>query len=567
MRIIGILQLLIGISGLILGSMMTGDIGIAAMIGAVTSLLSGAGFLLPESKSRKMGRKTKLGMIISGTAALLLVVIGLALSSVNDKTVSREEFLTEQQFVQLYTDAKPFKGYQVDFYGRVFQAPEKTEKYQSFQVYAQDDDSKNTIVRLDDMAVDIQKGDILHIVGEVHDMFQGKNAFGAILKLPAIIAKKVEKTDYATAFAPAFKTIEVNQEQNQNGYVMSVTNVELAKQETRVHLKVRNESADTIDFHTYSSTLIQGDKQYERISNFHANYPEINSDNIRPSVTTEGVIVFPSVDPNGDNFTVTFEGSSDNWEVRIEPFTFEIPLKHEVTVAKDELTNRVHNDKESPLRVTENGPKTPIDTWPSMSSEKQVELNRFFSDLSSVNFGTSPYIRDSKISQYSTDELIRFAIERNQQFGLDNSYVFNPDNENELMMHQDLIAETIEHFFGIQIKHKSISGYQYKDGYYRWDAYRWAYTDSNLFSQVQQLFDNQDGTLTAVISVYQDLSDYGFFNSDDPDHLQAKAIRYQPQAAWPDSSNFSYVGSVAATIKKSESDDWIVIDYKVESMY
>lgn len=224
-------------------------------------------------------------------------------------------------------------------------------------------------------------------------------------------------------------------------------------------------------------------------------------------------------------------------------------------------------EEEETPNVTENPPNTPSDTWPSLSLEQQIEFNQYFSEFSSVNFGTSPYIKDSAISSYSTDELIRFAIERNQKFGQDNSYSFNPKNDNELMMHQDLVTEVIVHFFGIQINHKSISGYRYKDGFYRWDAYRWTYTDSNLFSQVQRLLDNQDGTLTAEIGVYQDLNDYGYFNSEDPDHLQAKTLRYQPLATGSDASHFSYIGTVKATIKNSESDDWIVIDYKVESMY
>lgn len=223
-------------------------------------------------------------------------------------------------------------------------------------------------------------------------------------------------------------------------------------------------------------------------------------------------------------------------------------------------------DEEEPL-ITEESKNTPTDTWPSLSLEQQIEFNQYFSEFSSVNFGTSPYIKESAISSYSSDELIRFAIERNLKFGQDNSYSFNPGNDSELMMHQDLVAEVIAHFFDIEIKHKSISGYRYSDSFYRWDAYKWTYTDSNLFSQVLKLFDNQDGTLTAEIGVFQDLNDYGYFNSEDPDHLQAKAIRYQPQTAWSDASAFSYIGTVKATITKSEDDGWTVIDYKVESMY
>ncbi|MCL2189861.1 MAG: hypothetical protein FWC16_12755 [Defluviitaleaceae bacterium] len=45
MKIIGILLLVIGVIGILLGSMMFGDIGIAAMIGAATAIVSGIGFL------------------------------------------------------------------------------------------------------------------------------------------------------------------------------------------------------------------------------------------------------------------------------------------------------------------------------------------------------------------------------------------------------------------------------------------------------------------------------------------------------------------------------------------
>ncbi|MEF2244233.1 hypothetical protein [Paenibacillus sp. IITD108] len=345
MRIVGILQLVNGILGLILGSMMTGDIGIAAMIGAITSLLSGIGFLMPDGTPAKLSRKIKIGLMISGAAILILVVIGLVANTINNSTVSREELLTDEQFDQLYTNAKPYKGYQVDFYARVFQSPDKAAKYQSFQVYAQNDDHKNTIIRLDDITIDIQKDDILHIVGEVHDMFEGRNAFGAKITAPAIIAKKVTKTDYATAFAPAIKTINMDQEQNQNGYIISVDKVELTEQETRIYITIKNESTNSIDFHTYSSTLIQGNTQFERVSNYQANYPEVNSSNIRPGVITKGIIVFEAINIDGDNFTVTLEGSSDNWEVRTAPFTFEIPLKHEVLKPVSPFPNSLYEGK------------------------------------------------------------------------------------------------------------------------------------------------------------------------------------------------------------------------------
>ncbi|WP_438317287.1 hypothetical protein [Sporosarcina sp. FA9] len=45
MKIIGILLLIIGGIGLLLSSMMFGDIGLAAAIGSTTAILTGVGFL------------------------------------------------------------------------------------------------------------------------------------------------------------------------------------------------------------------------------------------------------------------------------------------------------------------------------------------------------------------------------------------------------------------------------------------------------------------------------------------------------------------------------------------
>ena len=50
MKIIGILLLVIGAIGILLGGMMFGDIGIAAMVGAITAILSGMGFLMVAKK-------------------------------------------------------------------------------------------------------------------------------------------------------------------------------------------------------------------------------------------------------------------------------------------------------------------------------------------------------------------------------------------------------------------------------------------------------------------------------------------------------------------------------------
>ena len=55
--VIGILLVLTGIIGFILGGSMFGDIGVAAMIGAVAALLSGLGLIAVSRALKKTMRK------------------------------------------------------------------------------------------------------------------------------------------------------------------------------------------------------------------------------------------------------------------------------------------------------------------------------------------------------------------------------------------------------------------------------------------------------------------------------------------------------------------------------
>lgn len=54
MKVIGILLIVLGVIGILLGMMMFGDIGIACIVGALGSLLSGIGFLSANKKISSM---------------------------------------------------------------------------------------------------------------------------------------------------------------------------------------------------------------------------------------------------------------------------------------------------------------------------------------------------------------------------------------------------------------------------------------------------------------------------------------------------------------------------------
>lgn len=50
MKVIGIIEIVLGVIGILLGLMMYGDIGIACIVGALAALLSGIGFIITSKK-------------------------------------------------------------------------------------------------------------------------------------------------------------------------------------------------------------------------------------------------------------------------------------------------------------------------------------------------------------------------------------------------------------------------------------------------------------------------------------------------------------------------------------
>jgi hypothetical protein len=248
-----------------------------------------------------------------------------AIEAANEVSESKGTLLSADEFEKMFSDPKKYKGSKVEFYGRIFVEPERDSDGTYLQVFANNNSERNTIIMIEDPNVDVAMDDIIHVTGTVKDAFEGENAFGGVITAPMILADSIEKTDYQTAFAPAKQTIELNAEQNQHGYKLTVQKVELADQETRVYVQVANETNNKIYFYTFDAKLIANGKQLEEEMNYDANYPEVQSE-LLPGVTTDGIIVFPALEEGVSTFQLYFEGSSDNWEIDFEPFVFDVGM-------------------------------------------------------------------------------------------------------------------------------------------------------------------------------------------------------------------------------------------------
>ncbi|WP_050616513.1 hypothetical protein [Bacillus testis] len=260
------------------------------------------------------------------SAIILLLMFSSAACSSEDKdkktSTSNEttKELKQAEIGKLYDNPKKYKGYKVDFYARIFIDPEQDGDGTYIQAYANDNSNYNTIIGIDDPDLEVKDGDIIHVTGKVKDEYKGENMMGATIIAPAIKADKIEVSDYATAFAPAIKTINVNKTIDQHGYSITLQKIETAKKETRAYISIKNNTQDSISFYSFNAKLLVNSSQMEKLNEGH--YEDIQSD-ILPGVQTEGVLAFPKI-PDSGQLKLHLEGSSDNFDINIDPFEFTV---------------------------------------------------------------------------------------------------------------------------------------------------------------------------------------------------------------------------------------------------
>lgn len=254
-------------------------------------------------------------------ALLLLSSLLIGCSSGEDNKTTNGKYSgdiieTEEEFREMYFDPDKYSGANIEFPIRIIGGLGRGESGPRLQGLAYDKDNLSVAIEID-TNIDLNSRDIAIVKGQV----EGVEGEGRI-SLVNIKADSIEKVDYVSAFSPAIKTVEINEEIDQDGYVMGVEKIEFAEKETRIYINVINNTEDNIRFSNYQSKLIQGSNQFKEKEEYNRDYPEIDSE-VFPGVTEEGIIVFPKIDREED-IRLYLVGRSDDFDIKYEPFIFEI---------------------------------------------------------------------------------------------------------------------------------------------------------------------------------------------------------------------------------------------------
>ena len=227
-------------------------------------------------------------------------------------SASSTEHFTRDNWDLLDSDPETYTGASVEIVGRVFSSPERDEGSVTFQMWADPDNSNwNTVVGYADPSLRVTDGTYVRVTGTVNGKAEGTNAFGGTVSAPVVIAHSVKIVDATAAASPAIDTLG-RAAFRQAGITITVRKIEIAPDETRVFVAVKNGSAYDFSIYSYSAKIVQGGRQYEQKYS-SADYPELSSDLV-PGAFTTGVIVFPALSPN-HAVKLYLEGSSENYDV------------------------------------------------------------------------------------------------------------------------------------------------------------------------------------------------------------------------------------------------------------
>lgn len=261
----------------------------------------------------------------------LLTFIGIILSSgcapeeeaerarERETTTTEARRFTNADYDELMRNPGRFEGAQGTVYGRVFNVVEGSH----LQIFIDLENDRQFVLQTESSR-GIREDDFVKAEGEFTGIETFTNPFGGEISAPVIDLGSIEEVDPLVALpfmAPAFRTVEINQTVDQHGFAVTLVWVEFADDHTRALFRVRNGTSDAATLFVSSAVAVQGSKQFE--TEFVFDFPELQSD-YQPGTEAEGYIFFEPLDVGVGQARFSIDGYSENFDIDIEPFVFNV---------------------------------------------------------------------------------------------------------------------------------------------------------------------------------------------------------------------------------------------------
>lgn len=175
-------------------------------------------------------------------------------------------------------------------------------------------DDKNTFkkVNITSNTLEFKQGDYIKVSGNKQNN-----------KDLTIKASEIIKTSYINEYSPTIASKELEDVTAQFGYIIKLDKIELAKEETRVYITVKNFGEGNIDFVLEESLATQNDNEYKYQENLKAKHPKIKKQ-LTPGEESKGIITFSALEKGVIGLKLVIKSNNDQ-EI-IEDYIFGIGI-------------------------------------------------------------------------------------------------------------------------------------------------------------------------------------------------------------------------------------------------
>ena len=254
---------------------------------------------------------------------MALFAAAFLLAGCGSSEPAEKVYIEDSEIDAALSDGDSYKGKYINVAGKVFSIDKDGDTVAMQAWYDVESGEQQFIVYADkEIAGSVKEDDFIKVDGKITGTFTGENYFGGEVTALMIEAESLEIGGYDDIYAPAENTKEIGETKEQHGVSVTLDRIEYAKGEARVYVSVKNESGATASIYTFNAKAIQDGKQFEHQDNYEAGYDDDIGD-VLDGASKEGVIRFKGLDPD-KGFKLTMEAYSDNWEIELEDYVFEV---------------------------------------------------------------------------------------------------------------------------------------------------------------------------------------------------------------------------------------------------
>ena len=241
---------------------------------------------------------------------------------ISNKVIREAKLVPENEVDNIYSKPKKYKHRRVVLKGQVYSV-EKTNKGIKFDLYSEQwSIEKISTIYYDKKDLDIKDEDYVIVDGIV----LGENdVYDINLTYVNVKATKVTKSNYIDVFSPTIKTYEVNKTINQHGYKVTLKKIELANNQTRAYIIVKNKGKADFYLYTTFGKIKQGKKKHYIDGDYILEYPKF-LDTIKKGDKVNGIVSFTAIKDNM-SFTLKIPAGSSKEKQHIKDYTFKIKAK------------------------------------------------------------------------------------------------------------------------------------------------------------------------------------------------------------------------------------------------